>query len=452
MKDWNTLQPDVVCLVGSHRFTKGRGGKKPLYMVLHHNAGVNTTEGLRTFWNNSRAASAHYQVESSGRIGQLVYDNDTAYHAANYVVNQESIGVEVSNCGYAAQDWPISAEALEESAHLAAALHVFFKWGRPVWGKTINPHHKYANTTCPYHLRQGGKYHKRWMERAVYWYDVMTGKPPMTVTRAPGQGKVVPAGAVSKVRHPMGEDNGTWRVSSGFGKRGGGFHYGIDFAAPIGTPIYAPADGVVIEGSERAEGSVSGFYNWIWLDCQATVGRDFIFGHMRHRDIYVRKGDRVKAGQLIARVGNEGQSSGPHLHYEEWTEPGRVGGKAVDPAPRLAGAVGKVSVGSGSSSGGLTVSEKQEIIAEIRASEARTKQYVADFVKGFCGAIGMDVKDIRQQLTNGRDSHEYPGWEQLGDRTVTDALGAIGELLGVADMRDTLGKVQKSGSTVAKGM
>ena len=440
VKNYWTLEPDVVCLVGQHRFAKGRGGKTPLYMVLHHNAGVNTTEGLRDFWNNARAASAHYQIESSGRIGQLVWDRDTAYHAANFKVNQESIGVEVSNSGYADKDWPISDEALEESAHWSAALHVFYKWGRPEWGETINPHEKYANTSCPYHLRKGGKYHNRWMERVWYWYDVMLGVPPMRVTKqvAPKSGDVIVTGGVA---HPMGKDTGVWRVSSGFGKRGGGFHRGVDFAAPLGTQIYAPADGVVIEGKDRAAGSVTGFGNWVWLDCQGSVGRDFIFGHMRHHEIYVRKGDRVKAGQLIARVGNEGQSSGPHLHFEVWTAPGRVGGQAVDPAVWLAEKVRSVSVVDDSSSGGLTVSEKQEILAEIRASEQRVKTYVSDFIKGFCGAIGSDVKDVRQQLTNSRDRGEYPGWGQLGDRTLTDALGAIGEVLNVPDMYDTLGKV-----------
>ena len=66
---------------------------------------------------------------------------------------------------------------------------------------------------------------------------------------------------------------------------------------------------------------------------------------------------------------------------------------------------------------------------------------MSDFIKGFCGAIGSDVKDVRQQLTNSRDRGEYPGWGQLGDRTLTDALGAIGEVLNVPDMYDTLGKV-----------
>lgn len=101
------------------------------------------------------------------------------------------------------------------------------------------------------------------------------------------------------------------------------------------------------------------------------------------------------------------------------------------------------------------MSEKDEIIREIRASEARTKQYVADFIKGFVGPIGSDVKDVREQTTGGRDMGEYPGWEQLGDRTIADAIGVIGVLLGAPGMRDTLGQVTPrgraaEGSTVVK--
>lgn len=125
---------------------------------------------------------------------------------------------------------------------------------------------------------------------------------------------------------------GTYRVSSGFGRRWGSPHLGVDLAAPHGTPIYAVADGVVVQGQERPQGSVAGFGSWIWIDCQASVGRDFIYGHVHHPGIMVKAGDRVHAGQQIGVVGNEGQSTGPHLHFEEWTAPGRLGGRAVDPA------------------------------------------------------------------------------------------------------------------------
>lgn len=124
---------------------------------------------------------------------------------------------------------------------------------------------------------------------------------------------------------------GTFTITSGYGMRDGQMHQGIDYAAPKGTPIYAPLDGVVVEGSDRT--NVVGFGRWVWLDCQTAAGVDFIIGHC---DPAVRGGERVRAGQIIAYVNSHGQSTGPHAHVEIWTPPGRVGGRSVDPAPWFA--------------------------------------------------------------------------------------------------------------------
>ena len=224
-----------------------------------------------------------------------------------------------------------------------------------------------------------------------------------------------------KVVHPMGEDDGTWSISSGYGSRWGAFHAGLDFAAPLGTPIYAVADATVVQGKDRAAGSVSGFGNWVWLDAQDTLGKDFIYGHMRWADIYVKRGDRVKAGDLIARVGNEGGSTGPHLHFEVWSSPGRTGGRHEDPAPWL-----KKNINTGEE---LTVSQVEEIKALIRSEAEKTRAHTEAWIKGFIGPIGGDVKDIRQQVTGGRDSiagdlqASYPGWDL--DRLVNAAEDKI---------------------------
>lgn len=58
-------------------------------------------------------------------------------------------------------------------------------------------------------------------------------------------------------------------------------------------------------------------------------------------------------------------------------------------------------------------------------------KHITDFVAGFCGPIGSDIKDVRQQITGGRDAGEYPGWPQLGGRTVVDALAEIGQKIGL---------------------
>ncbi len=94
-------------------------------------------------------------------------------------------------------------------------------------------------------------------------------------------------------------------------------HKGVDFRAPIGTPVYAPADGTVtFAGYQRA----AGYYIIIkHLGDYSTV-----YMHLSKMD--VKKGDRVNVGQVIARTGNTGRTTGPHLHYEV-----RIKDKAADP-------------------------------------------------------------------------------------------------------------------------
>lgn len=185
MKDWETLEPDVYRLMNKH-FTPGRGGRSIRYIVRHHTAGVLTTEQVWNVWQ-SRQASANYIVETSGRIGQLVNDWDTSWANANSTANAESITIEHSNSAGAGQDWPISDATIEEGAHLAGALCRAYGLGRPEFGKNIKDHNDFWNTSCPYHLARGGKYHDQYMRRAQYWYDNPAGKSPDDAA-VPGEG------------------------------------------------------------------------------------------------------------------------------------------------------------------------------------------------------------------------------------------------------------------------
>ncbi|SDN13868.1 Murein DD-endopeptidase MepM and murein hydrolase activator NlpD, contain LysM domain [Lentzea albidocapillata subsp. violacea] len=105
--------------------------------------------------------------------------------------------------------------------------------------------------------------------------------------------------------------------SSGFGARWGEFHYGLDLAAPIGVKIGAAAAGTVI-----AAGPASGYGQWVKI--QHAGGVVTIYGHVETYVVAV--GQQVQAGTLIATVGNRGQSTGPHLHFQI-----DVAGKPVDP-------------------------------------------------------------------------------------------------------------------------
>lgn len=172
MKNWETLEADRVKLMNKH-YSTGRGGGKVEMVVIHHNAGMLSIDQIWQVWQD-RAASAHYQVQSDGVIGQLVWDRDTAWHAANQWVNQRSIGIEIANSGGAAQDWPISDKAIEEAAHLVAAILVYYKLGKPQVGKNIRYHREFTGTSCPHALAPGGRYNTKFLQRIDYWYTQMT--------------------------------------------------------------------------------------------------------------------------------------------------------------------------------------------------------------------------------------------------------------------------------------
>jgi murein DD-endopeptidase MepM/ murein hydrolase activator NlpD len=95
-------------------------------------------------------------------------------------------------------------------------------------------------------------------------------------------------------------------------------HTGVDFAATIGTPIYATADGVI----DKVEVSFSGYGKSIEID--HGFGYRTRFAHMH--DFAVRQGQKVKRGDLIGYVGDTGLSTAPHLHYEVF-----VNGVMVNP-------------------------------------------------------------------------------------------------------------------------
>jgi murein DD-endopeptidase MepM/ murein hydrolase activator NlpD len=131
---------------------------------------------------------------------------------------------------------------------------------------------------------------------------------------------------------------GTYRLTSGYRTPERPTHRGIDLAAPLKTPIYAAANGMVADSrgalAAGRPGWVGGFGGWIVLD--HTVGArkvSTVYGHMYPADLLVGIGEKVMRGQLIARVGNNGDdTTGAHCHFEVW-EGGRLtGGHDVNPA------------------------------------------------------------------------------------------------------------------------
>lgn len=112
-------------------------------------------------------------------------------------------------------------------------------------------------------------------------------------------------------------------LSSGFGPRRHpitgepDYHYGVDIAGIVGTPIRATADGTVVSAGRRP-----GYGLAVVIDHE--YGRKTLYGHLSQ--IKVKVGQRVTKGQIIGAMGSSGLSTGPHLHYEV-----HVNGRPVNP-------------------------------------------------------------------------------------------------------------------------
>ncbi|WP_146197215.1 M23 family metallopeptidase [Serinibacter arcticus] len=123
---------------------------------------------------------------------------------------------------------------------------------------------------------------------------------------------------------------GVYRVSSGFGPRWGAFHYASDFAAPLGTPIRAVAGGEVVHAGAGLAGRSPNL-----VAIRSEIDGETVeiwYNHMFDDGVFVEEGDVVNVGDVIGEVGNNGNSTGPHLHLE--IHVGNVedpNGSAVDP-------------------------------------------------------------------------------------------------------------------------
>jgi len=143
--------------------------------------------------------------------------------------------------------------------------------------------------------------------------------PPAPRSRPPAPGAAPPARAADR---PAGKEPLLrWPLKgllySRFGMRQGQRHDGIDLAAPEGTPVTAAAEGAVVYAGQQA-----GYGHVVIL----RHARGLLTVYAHNAKLLVAEGDRVKAGDPIARVGQSGKTTGPHLHFEV-----REGAKPRDP-------------------------------------------------------------------------------------------------------------------------
>lgn len=137
-----------------------------------------------------------------------------------------------------------------------------------------------------------------------------------------GQMTAERATRAAEARRPLYVMPAAGQFTSGYGERWGAMHAGVDIANAIGTPIGSVSDGVVIEA-----GPASGF--GLWVRVQNNDGTISVYGHVN--EIIAKVGQKVRAGEEIATIGNRGESTGPHLHLEVW-----LNGNKIDPQPWLA--------------------------------------------------------------------------------------------------------------------
>jgi lipoprotein NlpD len=107
-------------------------------------------------------------------------------------------------------------------------------------------------------------------------------------------------------------------VTSLFGQRDGRPHEGIDLGSPDGSPVRAVCGGRVVYAAER----LRGYGRMVVLD----HGRGLTTVYAHNEQLLVEEGQRVEAGQLLARSGHTGRATAPHLHFEV-----RRGGRPEDP-------------------------------------------------------------------------------------------------------------------------
>ena len=173
-------------------------------------------------------------------------------------------------------------------------------------------------------------YYAKFWDRAVQIVTDLSATT-LNVTTGTGAAPCSPAGSSTRTVTAAGWANPvTGQLTSPFGMRvhptTGAYlmHWGQDIAAPYGTPIYAAGAGVV-----TAAGPASGYGHWITIDHGGNLTT--VYGHMYAAGLLVHAGQTVTAGQQIATVGSDGDSTGCHLHLEV-----RAGNTPINPVPFLA--------------------------------------------------------------------------------------------------------------------
>jgi murein DD-endopeptidase MepM/ murein hydrolase activator NlpD len=207
----------------------------------------------------------------------------------------------------------------------------------------------------------------------------------------------------SNIIHPVA---GNSSFTSGYGMRRGGMHKGVDYAAPIGTPVVASFDGKI-----KTVGNQPGGWGK-YIEVQHLVDNKKLEILIAHLDsTLVTVGQQVKAGQQIATVGNTGYSTGPHAHIEI-----KENGIQIDPAKYINSSTKRINAtpstssvpsSAGVNTGAIADSQKQreEILkqqdeANKKRAEALRKQNEASVIRN----LDNFFRNTRKTIRESRDS------------------------------------------------
>ena len=177
-------------------------------------------------------------------------------------------------------------------------------------------------------------------------------------------------------------DGISYRISSGFSKaatalRNGRSHQAIDAAVPVGTPVRVPNYGATWTVTGTGENNTAGKFVKVAATLESGDIHEYTFAHLSSVD--VAKGDTVSSADVVAKSGNTGHSTGPHLHISL-----KVNGKTVDPR--------NVDVGSG---GGVSQEfAPQQLVPPVLSSDEEQRARVLEILFGTGGLSGDILTDI----------------------------------------------------------
>ncbi|MGL4819293.1 MAG: M23 family metallopeptidase, partial [Bacilli bacterium] len=184
-------------------------------------------------------------------------------------------------------------------------------------------------------------------------------------------------------------EGGSYVVTSRYGARWGSQHYGIDLAPKVKgtrTKILSCGDGIVLD----SRSGVGGFGCWIVIKHAEDLYS--VYGHMKKEDLLVKTGESVTAGQHISYMGNEGQSTGVHLHFELNRNQSNRHGKGPDGKPNTFNPEDMINFSNGSAT---------------RAARAFEEEYCAHCSSNYAIDVLNEQEDLppmHKQISVGTDT------------------------------------------------